>query len=187
MREISFKMTLRDGLEGYRVGLSQMPTRSWIVWGVCLFGTLIGLLLIQWSKGYPATWPPTHLPPHPVLSSMGLIVGIIFIAPVSSTILSSWLTRSRTVQISPLSFTVRYRVGSVSNPWLNVSAIMDTGEHVCFCQIVPNAIVVPKSAFPNQEQARAFLEQATDYWHRATGRTLPPLDAAGVWPPAPRR
>ena len=60
-----------------------------------------------------------------------------------------------------------------------------TGDYLCFFLGLPTAVLVPKSAFENTEQARAFAEQAVSYWRSATGRQSLLLNPAGVWPPAP--
>jgi len=60
------------------------------------------------------------------------------------------------------------------------------GDIVIFGNGWTAGFFVSASAFPDFNQAQQFYEQAVSYWCNATGRTLPPMNIASVWPPAPR-
>jgi hypothetical protein len=185
--EVIYRITWRERLKGYRIGWSQMTLLYRAVWIVLLLLFFVSQLLRRWLQGYPVAWPLAKLPPFPPPSDIaghvaatgfGLMIGAVLIACFSPL---------RTVQIAP-SFLV-CKTWGLSNRvrWESLTTILDTGDYICFCRAFPVAVVIPKSAFRREERVNAFLEQATHYWHDATGRTQPlPLDTAGVWPPAPR-
>ena len=187
MREVRFKMTWREWLEGYRIGLSHLMLPYLLFWVSVPLTMMIGLLLILYSKGYPSAWPPAGLPPRPLLFSMAKLSSLVFVGPLVTHTVLIYLFPSTIVQISPRCLAWKL-MGSVKRiKWKNVTDVIETAEYICFCQNFPTATIIPKHAFPNREQAQAFLEQSLHYWHDATGRTQPlPLDAAGIWPPVPR-
>lgn len=185
--EVSYKRTYRDWQEGYRVGLSHLTPAYRIVWTGLLLLFIAGPILILISDGYPATWPPTGPPSLSVLLSVGFLVGVILASYFTVAVVVGHLNRSQTIQLLPRHFAWKRRLSSNLIPWKDVTDILETGDHICFCQNIPTAVVVPKSAFPDPQQARAFVEQAEHYWRRGTGRKDPSaLNALGVWPPAPR-
>jgi len=189
MHEVTYKMALRDWQKGFKIGLSHMTPFYRVVWSCFALLMTVGLLLVFSFASYPTPWPPTRLRLTPLLSTMGFILGIILLAYASHIVVIGYLSRLLPVTVRILPLHLTYRCGFLAGliRWKDVTDILDVGGHVCFCQNFPSATVVPKSAFPNQEQANAFLEQAEHYWRRETGRRDPvPPDVSGVWPPAPR-
>lgn len=185
MRKVTYRSTLQDWLEAHKTGLSYMsPLHRAELGGAFLLMTA-GLAAVVWGKGYPTAWPP-GLPPRALLLSIGLLSLFIF-APYPVLSLVGWyLTRLRTVTLQDRHLVTRTRFRWNVVRWLKVTDILDTGHHFCFCHNVPAAVAIPKSAFADPAQARAFLEQAEHYWRQETGQQDPvPPNAAGVWPPAP--
>ena len=187
MREISFTITFRHWGEGVRIGWLHLRPLSRGRWLCIPLLMTAGFVLIMLGKGYPASWPPAHLPPRSVALSMGLFLSIVFVPVTSAIVIIGGLTRAQRVEISPNALTFRYKYWSTPLFWKNVVAIEETEECYCFCQETWAAFVVPRSAFPNQEQADTFMEQAMHYWRRETGYSEPqPSETSGVWPPAPQ-
>lgn len=187
MHEITFNMTFRDRLEGYRIGLGHMRLLYRAIWCGVLLLWMVGFILISYGKGYPTTWPLSNLPPRSLALSMGLLLGITLGSIVFTSLVFGYLFRSLTVQVLPMHLAYKRKISSQLVRWKDVNAILVTGEYICFCQDIPSAIVVPKLAFTNQEQATAFCATALEYWHKAKGTAPPPVpDTAGSWPPAPR-
>ncbi len=187
MREVTYRATFQDWVEGYRVGLAHMTLLYWAIWSGILIAAAVGLGMIVLGKGYPTTWPPTTPPPRPLLLSVGLLVCIL-LAPYLVVSVAGWhLTRCRTVMLQHHHLVSKTRFRSHAIPWNDITDLLDTGRHFCFCQNAPAAVVVPKLAFADPEQAHAFFDQAEDCWRsERRRRDPPPPDAPGVWPPAPR-
>ena len=189
MNEVTYKMALRDWQVGFRMGLSHMTPFYRVVW-ICLALLMtVGLLLVFSFACYPTPLPPTRLRLTPLPLTLGFLLGIILLAYASDIAIIGYLSRLLpvTVKISPLHLTCKFGFWAGLIRWKDVTEIIEVGEHICFCQNFPSATVVPKSAFPNQEQLRAFLETAEHHWRRETGRRDPtPPDVSGIWPPAPR-
>jgi len=184
--EIAYKMAWRDRQEGYRVGLSHLTLPYLLVWIGILLLFPAGTMLTLYGKGYPTTWTAANLPLRLMILHSVIHLGIILLAAISTSAVLSYLFRSRSVQVSSRCLAWKQLWGYNRIRWERVTEIVDTGEHICFCQNYPIAVVVPKLAFAGEEQADAFLGQAIHYWHHATGRTQPPPYVVGVWPPAPR-
>ncbi len=187
MCEVTYRITFQDRIEGYRVGLAHMTLPSRIVW------IMLGLLFLTLpalnttSHHHPITWLLTTRLSPKFLEKVGLLVCVSLASYFASGLTVWQLTKIRTVKLQERHLLNRVLFGWNRIRWREVNAIVETAEHICFCQNVPTAVVVPKSAFPNKEQARAFVEQAEHYWRRGTGRKDPSaLNALGVWPPAPR-
>ena len=179
-------MTWRDQQEGYRVGLSRLTLPFCFIYGSVILLIPAGLIMILYGKGYPLTWPPAALPSRLVLANTIVPLGIMFGAWLINAFLFGYLLPSRTVRLLPRHLAWKQLWLPKRIRWKQITEIVETSEHIFFCQNVPMATVVPKRAFPNQKQAAAFLEQARHFWHEATGLPPSPIpDSVGVWPPAP--
>ena len=184
--KITYKMTRLDVQESYRIGIPRMSLGWWLLLTGYLLACASGLLWLLWAEGYHAHWPPTGpFPWHTLAFTLaGLCFGLSTFFPLM--LFACLLSPRLTVRIDPLTFTTERGGGRAKLKWKEVREILDTGEYLCFRTYLPAVTVVPRSAFPNNEQARAFAEQAGLYWRRATGRKDPQaLNSLGVWPPAP--
>ena len=185
--EVSYHWTFRGWQEGYRVGLSHLTQLYRLVWcGVLLL--IVGCLILTIiSQGYPSAWPPTSLPPRAIILHLGQFIGVVSASYLTTALVIGYFTRVRTVQLLPVHLAWKSNWSFNRIPWKDITDIVQTSEHICFCQNIPTAIVVPKSAFRSQAQAITFVEQAKRHWRTETGRNdIPPAENTGVWPPAPR-
>jgi hypothetical protein len=184
---VSYKWTFRGWLEGYRAGMSALTLPYRLVWGGILLLVLGGLALMEIERGYPSTWPPTSLPPRTIVLHLAAFVGICLASSVAEALVLSYFIHSRVIYFLPRQLQGKNIWWSFRIRWKDVTGIVETSDYICFCQKAPNAFVVPKSAFPNQEQVFDFIEQAENYWRHETGRNdVPSAENTGVWPPAPR-
>jgi hypothetical protein len=184
---VSYKWTFWGWLEGYRVGLSALTLPYRLVWGGILLLFLVGLTLMEIGRGYPSMWPPIGLPPRAIVLHAVSFVGVFYASLVAEALVLSYFFHSRVIYFLPRQLQGKNIWFSFRIRWKDVTGIVETSDYICFCQKSPNAFVVPKSAFPNQEQARAFVEQVKRYWRIETGRDHPfTVENPGVWPPAPR-
>ena len=184
---VSYKWTLRGWLESFRIGLPSLALPYRLVWGGISLLLLGSLALMEIGRGYPSTWPPTSLPSRSVVLHIGSHVGVVLASSMATALVLSYFTHSRVIYFLPRQLQGKTIWFSFRIRWKDVTSIVETSDYICFCQKVPCAFVVPKSAFPNQKQVFAFIEQAESYWRHETGRNdIPPAENTGVWPPAPR-
>jgi len=54
--------------------------------------------------------------------------------------------------------------------WSSVDKIVETSDYIFLYVSSMSAAIIPRSAFPSEEQRNAFLELAKQYHHSATGR-----------------
>jgi hypothetical protein len=161
---VSYKWTFRGWLEGYRAGMSALTLPYRLVWG--------GILLLVLGT---------------IVLHLAAFVGICLASSVAEALVLSYFIHSRVIYFLPRQLQGKNIWWSFRIRWKDVTGIVETSDYICFCQKAPNAFVVPKSAFPNQEQVFDFIEQAENYWRHETGRNdVPSAENTGVWPPAPR-
>ena len=185
--EVKFNMTWHDRQEAYRIGLSHLTLPYRLFWIGILLLFPGGEMLNLYGRGYPLTWTTANLPLRLMLLHSAIDLGVILVSLVLTSSLLNYLFRSRSVQVSSRCLAQKQLWGYNRVRWKEVTDIVETGQHIFFCQNVPTAIVVPKLAFTGEKQADAFLEQAMRYWREAKG--IPALlvpNTTGVWPPAPR-
>ena len=72
--------------------------------------------------------------------------------------------------------------------WSAIHKVTDSKAYIYLFVSKTYAVIVPKRAFPNVEDAAAFYAAATTYHHNAVpGLTLTGTDAdTASWPPSPR-
>ena len=92
-----------------------------------------------------------------------------------------------TTRLSAEAFADIYESKTKTLPWIAISEVRYNQGDIHFFQKGKDGKFVPRSAFNNRQQSRAFYEEAMRLWNTAKDVQFssPPQDST-VWPPAPQ-
>lgn len=180
---IAYKLTLQDVVEANRVGWPRAGWKCKLYLYGCLAILFLGLISIAGPYSSLSQFPFIFVRWKPMLEYIYSCLG----GTITAILIICLFMRSQSMNIMPKHLVLKVKFGRTSYRWCQISDIIDTGSHICFClHTTTAALIVPKSAFLNAEQSQAFIEQAKSYWRSETGQKDPmPLDQSHVWPPAP--
>jgi hypothetical protein len=89
------------------------------------------------------------------------------------------------IEITPEMFRFQNPEYEIRAKWEKISGVALTETHVVFMLLALRSFVIPRSAFTNEEHARAFLNAALAY--QAGTLTDTPATETTAWPPPPDR
>ena len=91
-----------------------------------------------------------------------------------------------TIAIAPEGFRFQNTDYAISVRWEKLSEVTESKQHLIFLLSSLRAFVIPKSAFPDEEHARAFLETALAYQAGTLSEDVQSPETT-AWPPPPHR
>lgn len=90
------------------------------------------------------------------------------------------------ITISPEWIEETTPVSQSKTAWPRLTSLEENASYLFLCIKGLGAYIIPKSAFPDPQDADVFLDTARRYWDAAKSGTARSQVEATVWPPPPR-